>query len=126
MQLMRDSVQPVKESVNTDTFIWKSVIGRDSVFHAKETFINIYNGHELKPKHRTTEPLNHDKGDWLFFLVLMVAAVFAYLRLAYRKYLDRMFNALFNINITNQIVRDDNMLVQRASLLLNFIFYAVA
>src|SRR5207237_2907846 len=57
---------------------------------------------------------------------LIIAAVFAYLRLAYRKYLDRMFNALFNINITNQIVRDDNMLVQRASLLLNFIFYAVA
>jgi hypothetical protein len=131
MQLLQDSLQQHTDSINPDTFIGH-VAGVNSI-HAdtapvktKENLVNVFQGHELKPKHAAPQALAHERGDWIFFLLLFVVAVFAYLRMVYGKYLTRLVNALFNINITNQTVRDENVLVQRASLLLNFIFYVVA
>src|SRR5690348_2715183 len=91
---------------------------------SKETFANLFQAHELKTKNVGAQQVSHQNGGWLFFLILIIAAVFAYLRVVYGKYLSRLASAFFNINISNQMVRDENVLVQRASLLLNFIFYA--
>jgi hypothetical protein len=131
MQQLPDSTQAV-DSINPDTFIWQRVISVDSSLvqsdslASQKTFIDIFKGHSLKPSNREPLPLPNQKMGWLFFVLLFVLAIFTYLRVAYGKYLNRLFSALFNINITNQIVRDENILVKRASLLLNFIFYAAA
>jgi hypothetical protein len=133
MQLVQDTISPVKDSLSSDSLNLQTVAYRDSLLpvfadtvQAKgETFINLFQGHELKPHSDTGQPVNYERGDWLFILIIFVVAIFAYLRIAYRKYLDRLVNALFNLNITNQIVRDENILVQRASVMLSVIFYLV-
>jgi hypothetical protein len=131
MQLIQDSVQPVNDILFADTFLWPGIFSVDSTFVdssalAKDRFINLFQGHELRPKHETAQQLHHEKSGWLFFALIFVVAIFAYLRVAYNKYLNRLLSALFNVNITNQIVRDENILVKRASILLNVIFYVAA
>jgi hypothetical protein len=130
MPQLYDSTLAV-DSINPDTFIWSRVTAVDSSLitadsSAQKTFIDIFHGHNLKPVHPEPVPLTGSKVGWLFFVLLFVLAIFSYLRVAYGKYLNRLFAALFNMNITNQIVRDENILVKRASLMLNFIFYAAA
>ncbi len=89
-------------------------------------FINLYAGHELIPIHRT--PLSIDKGyqDWFFPVMLFVLAIYTWLRLFYNKYFNQLIEAFLNSNLTNQIVRDENILVQRASILLALTFNIIA
>jgi hypothetical protein len=125
MQLLQDSAG-IKDSIHPDTVVWSSIISFDSAQPAQsgDTLVDIFHGHELKPRHPMAQPLAHEGGNWIFAVVLLVVAIFAYLRVAYRKYLDQLLKAFFNMNMTNQIVRDENILIQRASLMLNIIFYA--
>src|SRR6185436_5095780 len=64
--------------------------------------------------------------DWIFPLLILIIVSFAWLRAFYNKYFMQIITALFNNNLTNQIVRDENILVQRASILLNIVFNLVA
>ena len=52
--------------------------------------------------------------------------MFTFLRIFYARYFSRLFSAFANSNMANQVVRDENLLIQRASILLNIVFYMVA
>jgi hypothetical protein len=92
---------------------------------AKSSTINLYGTHELKVIHREPQPLRRDTPDWVFPLLILIIAAFAWLRTFYHKYFNQLITAFFNNNLTNQIVRDENILVQRASILLNIVFNLV-
>ncbi|MBK8364247.1 MAG: DUF4271 domain-containing protein [Bacteroidetes bacterium] len=62
----------------------------------------------------------------VFPIILVVLAVFAALRIFYNKYFSQMLVAFVNNNLTNQIVRDENILVQRASVYLSIVFNLIA
>ncbi len=123
----KDSVSKslhVNPSVNT-------VLGQNhdtvvSVAAERAKQINFFSGHELKVIHKNPQPLNKTTPDWIFPLLIVIVAAFAWLRAFYNKYFIQIITAFFNNNLTNQIVRDENILVQRASILLNMVFSLVA
>jgi hypothetical protein len=129
MQLLPGSAEVLKDSIHPDTISWSGVISYDTAHRtgsSGDTFIDIFHGHQLKPRHAAAQPLTNEGSNWLFGVLILVIAIFTYLRISYRKYISQLLKALFNVNIANQIVRDENILVQRASLMLNMIFYMSA
>src|SRR6187399_3011266 len=86
----------------------------------------LFTNHELKPRHENPVPVNRTTPDWIFPVLLLVVAMFSFLRIFYHRYFSRLFAAFVNSNLANQVVRDENILIQRASVLLNVVFYMVA
>ncbi|MFZ7145483.1 MAG: DUF4271 domain-containing protein [Bacteroidota bacterium] len=118
-------------AVNFDSTLhtyWKT----DSVIYFSDTvpevskYTDIYKGHLLHPK--GSEPIARSNVSpvWFFPILLFVLVVFAALRIFYNKYFSQMLVAFVNNNLTNQIVRDENILVQRASVYLSIVFNLVA
>jgi hypothetical protein len=83
----------------------------------------LFSGHELKPAGMVPVPIQERVSDWFTFTLLAVVIFFAWVRLFYYKVMRQLFAAFFSNNISNQLVRDENILVQRASILLSFVFY---
>lgn len=107
---------------------WKTdsvVYFNDSVV-VKSKYTDIYKGHLLHPKGNEAIDRNPISPVWFFPIILIVLAVFASLRIFYNKYLSQMLVAFVNNNLTNQIVRDENILVQRASVYLSIVFNLIA
>jgi hypothetical protein len=87
---------------------------------------NLFGQHELQPVHRGPISRPDLSPGWLFPVILIIAAVFTWLRLFYARYFNQMVAALFNTNLTGQIVRDENILLQRATVYLSLLFYLIA
>jgi hypothetical protein len=84
-----------------------------------------FNTHLLKSDNGSPQELNKLVPDWFTItLLLMIVGVTA-IKILYRKIFSQMVAAFFSLSVTNQIVRDENLLVQRATILLNIIFYVV-
>ncbi|MBK6399416.1 MAG: DUF4271 domain-containing protein [Bacteroidetes bacterium] len=118
-------------SVNVDSALhtyWKT----DSVIYFNDTlpvaskYTDIYKGHLLHPTGAEPIARSHVSPIWFFPIILVVLAVFAALRIFYNKYFSQMLVAFVNNNLTNQIVRDENILVQRASVYLSIVFNLIA
>jgi hypothetical protein len=88
--------------------------------------VNIWGKHELQPSHDLPQQLKNTNPDWLFLVLLTVIGALTYIRVFYRKNFFQIISACFNNNLTNQIVRDENLLMQRASVMLNISFSIVA
>lgn len=63
--------------------------------------------------------------DWFTIILLLMIIGVTAIKILYRKIFSQMVAAFFSLAVTNQIVRDENLLVQRATILLNIIFYGV-
>lgn len=92
----------------------------------RQNQVNLWKGHELTPVHTSPRPLQDSTPDWLFLILLVVLGMLTYLRVFYRKNFFQIISACFNNNLTNQIVRDENLLMQRAAVLLNITFSIIA
>jgi len=91
--------------------------------HPTTKFLDLYKGHELQPTNDGPVIRKDNSPDWLFPILILVIFVFTWLRIFYSKYFSQMIQALLNNNLTNQIVRDENILVQRASVFLSVAFH---
>lgn len=69
---------------------------------------------------------NKQVPDWYATTIFLLIAGITVIKVFYHSIFRQMINALYNFAVTNQVVRDENMLVQRASILLNAIFYGGA
>jgi hypothetical protein len=87
--------------------------------------IDLFGRHNLSQKHIGPVIRSQHSPDWLFPVVLLLIGSFAWLRVFYNRYLGQMLYALVNVNLANQIVRDENILLQRATVYLNVLFYLV-
>ena len=85
-------------------------------------YVQLYMGHELNPVNKEPVLRNNISPDWFFPLILLVLIALAWLRIFYNKFFFQMIQAFMNNNLANQIVRDENIFVQRASLYLSIIF----
>src|ERR1041384_3030170 len=83
---------------------------------------DIFKGHELKPVHSSAQLLAHAQPDWLFLILILLIIILVYVRVVYGKYLNTITSALFNNHLTNQLIRDESLLVQRASIMLSIMF----
>ena len=130
LQQARASDAGVKQNTEANPVQTGLTIQQDSLFSLerpeKSGQRDFFKGHELKVKHDGPQSLNHQSPDWIFPILLLVFAAFAWLRTFYNKYFVQIMSAFWNNNLTNQIVRDESILVQRASVVLNILFNLVA
>lgn len=82
----------------------------------------LFGEHVLVPSHPAPTKKPTLSPDWLFPLILLMLGMLTWLRIFYIRSFRRMFTALFNINLANQIVRDENLLLQKATVYLNLLF----
>lgn len=111
-----DALQEVKPGVSTTTnFTFTKPL--------PPHYYHISQPHLLQIKN--TNPLLKPENThgWVFFLLFLALSVFSFIRIAHSRSLRQIRDAFFSITISNQIVRDDNMLLQSASVLLSSIFY---
>lgn len=83
----------------------------------------IFNGHRLRPVHPNAQPLNNEIGDWFTISLIVLVALFTWFRFFYYRIFRQLYTSFYNITTTNQIVRDESVLLQRASLILSIISY---
>jgi len=85
----------------------------------------LFTGHELKTRTILPVEIQPRNDDWFTFILFAAIAWITWTRVSNYKILKQLIAAFFNINVTNQIVRDENILVQRTSVMLTLLFYLV-
>lgn len=85
----------------------------------------IFKGHSLRPVHPNARPVNREVADWFTISLIALVGLFTWFRVFYYRIFNQLFGAYFNLTTTNQIVRDESVLLQRASLFLSVISYMV-
>jgi hypothetical protein len=84
---------------------------------------SIFKGHVLQPVHDKAVLPQNITPDWLTISLFAVIALFTWYKLFYHRMFLQLVNAFFSMATTNQIVRDESVLLQRASLNASIIFY---
>lgn len=102
-------------------FILKDEAGTQGNSHASN-YINLYKTRELKPVHQRPVPRSNISPDWFFPVILIVLIIYTWLRVFYGKFFTLMVQAFINKNISNQVIRDENIYVQRISVFLSIVF----
>jgi hypothetical protein len=92
----------------------------------KLTGPGLFKGHALPQKNPNALPYNDFVSDWFTIALLILLALFTSFRFFYFRIFKQLLNAFFNVTVTNQIVRDESVLLQRASLILSVISYMLA
>jgi hypothetical protein len=87
---------------------------------------HIFAGHALIKKHESARPLNIFTSDWFSISLLIVLVLFTWFRVFYYRIFRQLFSSYFSLTATNQIVRDESVLLQRASLIISIISYLLA
>lgn len=88
--------------------------------------LDLFANHELVPVNRSPVPLPDPVPDWFTLTLTVLLAFFAWIRFSGTKILRQLIQAFLGNNISNQFVRDENVLVQRLSIMLQFVFYLSA
>jgi hypothetical protein len=83
----------------------------------------LFKGHALRVSHPNAQPVNREISDWFTISLIALVGFFTWFRVLYYRIFKQLFSAFFNITTTNQIVRDESVLLQRASLVLSVISY---
>jgi Domain of unknown function (DUF4271) len=105
-----ESVNLVKEETTTE--VSKALQGP-----------RIFSGHQLHPVHPNAQPLSNEISDWFTISLIVLVALFTWFRFFYYRIFRQLYTSFYNITTTNQIVRDESVLLQRASLILSVISY---
>lgn len=91
----------------------------------KNTIV-LFGEHALRPSHPAGIPREPVTPGWMFPVLFLMFAIFTGLRIFYSRYFKQMAASLFNVSLANQIVRDENILVQRATVYMSIMFYLTA
>ena len=83
----------------------------------------VFKNHLLKPSNPNARPVNDIISDWLTISLVMMVVFFTWFRLFYYKIFRQLLSSFFNMASSNQIVRDESYLLQRASLVISIISY---
>lgn len=81
---------------------------------------------ELTPVHNGPVPLNQAHPFWLFMVLMVIASLVVIVRIFYRKNISEITRAFLSMSITGQLMREENILQQRASIILTLIFNLTA
>ena len=86
----------------------------------------LFSNHLLPLKHNSPQTYNRPNPDWFTIILFIIIFGFMWIRVFYQRILKQIINAFFNSSASNQIVRDENILIQRASVMLSIMYYLVA
>jgi hypothetical protein len=90
-----------------------------------KTYIPFFKHHELQIKNQYPIPIVSSNPIWLFYVLLILVAGFTWVKVFYSRTLEHILGSFLSKTTSNQIVRDENLLLQKASFLLTGIFYLV-
>lgn len=125
--LLQTVIPEVTEEFKFRDIILKPEENKTTVQVKKQVYYKpFFEPHELSIKNEQSITLNHDNPVWSFFLLLVLVSGFSWIKVFYPKTIRDIFQAAVNISVTNQMLRDENLLLQRASLLLTIMFNLVA
>ena len=124
-----DSIGSSSSSFDT-SFRFSDIISSTNPIRSKEleeskTYIPLFKHHELTPKNQTPVPINNGNPFWLIYVLILLIAGFTWVKVYYYRTLEQIITSFFSKTIANQVVRDENLLLQKASFLLTTIFYLV-
>jgi hypothetical protein len=85
----------------------------------------LFNNHKLSSQSYYPQTIDKQNPDWFTVILITIIIAVTLLKVFYSKIFFQIFKAFVNNNTANQIVRDENLLVQRASILLSVICYLV-
>jgi hypothetical protein len=79
----------------------------------------LFESHELRTS--GINPLPHDRPteDWITLVLLIAVVFYTAIFLVHRRPVGRLFKALINYSVSNQLVRDENITIQRVLALLS-------
>lgn len=119
-----DSVTPVA----SQPFRFRDIESRDTTEEVviAPPRLELFTEHLLKPHSRTAEPINAFTLDWFTIVLLGMLVLLTWFKVFYYRIFTQLWNAFFSLTTTNQIVRDESVLLQRASLILSIISYFVS
>lgn len=131
--LPADSISARKDSLQAVANSFRFTDEEDSVLSGTDTGTTsialegpgIFKGHALRPVHPNARPVNREVADWFTISLIALVGIFTWFRVFYYRIFNQLFGAYFNLTTTNQIVRDESVLLQRASLFLSVISYMV-
>jgi len=131
--LPADSISARKDSLQAAANSFRFTDEEDSVLSGTDTATTsialegpgIFKGHALRPVHPNARPVNREVADWFTISLIALVGIFTWFRVFYYRIFNQLFGAYFNLTTTNQIVRDESVLLQRASLFLSVISYMV-
>jgi hypothetical protein len=84
---------------------------------------DVFHRHALQREHPNAIPAPAGTSDWVTITLLTLLILFTWFRHFFNKIFRQLIAASFNPNTANQIVRDESVLLQRASLILSVISY---
>lgn len=103
-----------------------STIAQTTVFvNPPVTVDTLFKSHQLHFDKFYPKTLDKITPDWFTVILIFIVIAVTSLKVFYSRILFQIFKAFVNSNTANQIVRDENILVQRASVLLSVICYGV-
>ena len=85
----------------------------------------IFKGHALKVANPEPLPVERKVEDWITLTLIGLLTLLTWFNFLYHKIFRQLFSASFNPGLTGQIVRDESVLLQRATLVLSVISYAL-
>ncbi len=88
--------------------------------------IALFGTHQLPVLHTSPLPIARESQFWMFAVLFCAMLALSWVRVFYERIIRQMLFAVVNNTAANQIVRDENILLERASLLLTIILYLVA
>jgi len=86
----------------------------------------LFENHELAPVHSDPLPLSVSHPLWLFAVLMVIAALVVIVRIFYRKNISEIVRAFLSMSVSGQLMREESILLKRASLLLTIIFNLTA
>ncbi len=90
---------------------------------AKQDYPAVFSRHELTAENIQPVPRQHFNPDWFIFSLVLCIAYFTALKVFYPRVIKQLLNAFVSHTASNQAVRDENLLLQRISVLLSVLFY---
>lgn len=117
------AVADTNQATNEFVFSDNDTIPGGDTGVAAHAVTGLFTGHELQPSVSNAMPIKQTTPDWLTGTLFLIIIFFAWLKVVNGKIIRQLFVAVTSNSVTNQVVRDENILVQRASVLLSLVFY---
>lgn len=106
---------------NEDTVVQKAALHVQPPVTERPLFQN----HLLKRQNINAQYADRFTPDWLTITLISIIMLFTWYRLIYRRMLQQLINSFFSMATTNQMVRDESVLLQRATFNSSIIAYLV-
>ena len=84
---------------------------------------SVFGKHSLSPIHPGPLPINRQSADWMTLVFIVCLFIIAWIQTFYPKRLQQIFRAAAQQHFVNQMEREGNLLRERITLGLGFIYY---